>query len=141
MADAMKIKGTEIVETARQYVGTKYHHQARLRFHGLDCIGLLVVTAQDLGIPIKDVTNYRRIPDGKSLIANLDAQLEKTDEMLPGYILVFWINKETRPQHIAIYTGDGIIHTHAGVGRVIETDLSKAWRDKIHSVYSFKEVV
>ena len=130
----------KIAATARKYIGVRFHHQGRNRTAGMDCIGLLVIIAEDLALPIKDVSNYRRIPDGKSLIRNLDEQLEKIDALEMGCIIVFWIVRPDRPQHVGIYTGDGMIHTHAGIGKVVHSAFGESWRKRVHSMYKYRGV-
>ena len=68
----------ETVRMARDYLGTPYHHQARLKGHGIDCVGLVVCVARELGVlPFDvDVTGYSRIPDGKALMHHLHAHMD-----------------------------------------------------------------
>jgi len=86
----MQITGKKIVEQARTWLGTKYHHQGRLKKAdtyrgGIDCIGLVMGVAEELEIkgannkPLKyyDRFDYSAIPDGKSLPEFLDKHLIK----------------------------------------------------------------
>jgi cell wall-associated NlpC family hydrolase len=138
----MRVTGMMIVNEARKYLGVPFHHQARSRKSGMDCIGLLVVVAQDLDIPIKDIANYRRKPDGVSLIKHLDEQLDPVDALDVGRIVVFWKVKPTYPQHVGIWNGDKLIHTHASAKKVVEEDaaefMAEGWT--IHSIYKYRGV-
>lgn len=63
--------GAEIVAEARTWLGTRYQHQARLKGVGVDCDGLIIGVARELGIvtPDFDVQGYARQPDGQTLLA------------------------------------------------------------------------
>lgn len=110
------ISRKDLICAAREEVGTKFVHQGRKSKQGIDCIGLLVISVQKCGGKIKDVCNYRRNPDGKTLLENLRDQLIEIniDDAIDGDILVFWEREKTkRPQHIAIKSDKGIIHAIA----------------------------
>lgn len=122
-----------VVSAARSWVGTRYHHQARLRDVGVDCIGLVIGVARDLNLvePDFDITGYARVPDGSSLMRLADLHLVRAPDrsvLLPGMILVVAIDSD--PQHFGI-VGDhrhgvlSIIHanTQADPPRVVETRL------------------
>ena len=54
------------IAAARGYVGVPWRHQGRSRF-GIDCVGLLVCVARDLGIQIEDMRAYEREPRAHDL--------------------------------------------------------------------------
>lgn len=129
-----------VVEIARTYLGTPFHHQARLKGVGIDCIGLMVCVAQDAGLLIQDVKDYPREPDGKTLIKHLSAQLDRIEvaDSVPGDILCFWVSAPHLPQHVGFKTEHGIIHTYANIGRVVEHNYSAAWRTHTHSAWRLR---
>ena len=49
----------EIVEYARTWLGTKWRHQGRSK-QGIDCIGLIIRTAEEFGFQYEDSTGYAR---------------------------------------------------------------------------------
>lgn len=126
----------DIVEAARLYLGTPFKHQGRYK-HGIDCGGLLILAAREMGIYLQDIPGYHRMPDDQTLKAALDTQLIRTsrgkDNTLYGDILLMAFRKN--PQHIAIRTDKGIIHAHEDSGGVIETNLDERWRKRIRGVY------
>jgi len=132
----------EIVDEARSYVGTRFHHQARVKGVAVDCIGLLVGVARALGLFEHDNRSYSRHPDGHTLLEELEKVLDRVEEGAEpelGDVLVFWISERTkRPQHIAIKSDVGMIHTYAHIGKVVETHLTKAWRRRICAVFRFR---
>ncbi len=41
------------------------------------------------------------------------------------------------PQHVALITDHGIIHSYSGVGKVVEHSLDERWRQRIAAAYRF----
>lgn len=127
----------DIVEAARLYLGTPFKHQGRYSY-GIDCGGLLILAAREMGIYLQDIPGYHRMPDDQELKAALDTQLIRTsrgkDNTLYGDILLMAFRKN--PQHIAIRTDKGIIHAHEDSGGVIETNLDERWKKRIRGVYT-----
>jgi hypothetical protein len=56
---------------------TPFHHQARLEGVGVDCVGLVISVAREMGaVPADwDVGGYGRVPDGKRLVHHLSERL------------------------------------------------------------------
>lgn len=138
----MTITREQIVAKAREYLGTPFHHQGRVKKAGIDCIGLLVGVAKELGVFHYDRTDYPRLPDGKSLMAELRKVLDeiKIEEARPGDVLVFWFSRSTRhPQHVGIKTDLGVIHTYEKCRRVVEGPAGK-WTKNITHAFRFRGV-
>jgi cell wall-associated NlpC family hydrolase len=123
---------SDVVAAARGWLGTPFHHQARLKDVGVDCAGLLIGVARELDLvaPDFDVTNYSRVPDGSSLIAWCDQYMTRIpgEQMQPGHMVV--VRMDIEPQHIGVlgdYRHGGLSIIHAvSVGPrqgVIETRL------------------
>lgn len=53
----------QVVVAARRWIGVPWRHQGRTRA-GIDCIGLLVLVAADLGLSAYDSPGYGREPAG-----------------------------------------------------------------------------
>ena len=121
----------DVVAAARAWLGTPFHHQARLQGVGVDCVGLVIGVARMLGLvaPDFDVSAYPRVPDGKSLMHLVRLhmrELELEEVMQPGDVVV--VRFDSDPQHLGIlgdyrHGGLSIIHAAADPGRVIETRL------------------
>jgi cell wall-associated NlpC family hydrolase len=125
---------TEIVTIARSYIGTPFHHQGRVKGVGIDCVGLLVCVMRECGLTVEDKADYNGLIDSALLRSKLDTHLVQhcNASLQPGDILLLRIGKH--PQHIAIVTDTGIIHTHQGSGKVVETSLGK-WANCIVAAY------
>jgi cell wall-associated NlpC family hydrolase len=146
----------QIISAARSWLGTQYHHQGRLKRNsstqgGVDCIGLIIGVAKELGLKSKtgkylaefDETDYLAVPDGVSLKRFLDTHLVpvRKEKIKPGDVLLFKIFKH--PQHVGIATDYderhlGIIHCYSGSGKVVEHVLSDSWQRMLVSGYRFK---
>ncbi len=132
----------EIIQKAREYLKTPYHHQGRVKGHGIDCVGLVSCVASELGYEHEDYLNYSLWPDGKTLHRLLtqngliDIEIE---EAVPGDLYLFTFMKKKRwPQHMAIITDIGILHTHSRSDKgVIETQLDDNWRRRIVGAMRF----
>lgn len=118
------------VAIAREYLGTPYHHQGRVKGHGIDCIGLLVCVGWEQGslAPDVDVTGYARVPDGLSLMCHLHRHLDPIDKMDMRPSDVICVAYDKWPQHVGIlgnyvHGGLSMIHADNHRGKVIETRL------------------
>lgn len=133
----------QIVSAARQLIGTPYLHQGRVPGHGVDCVGVGVCVAWACGIKPTtwNITGYRRIPDGHSLMRHLrenmagEVDLQGTQ---PGDLVV--IAFDLFPHHVGIagdYHGGGLslIHADNRAGRVVEQRL--VFNEEIRFVTSF----
>ena len=133
----------KIVSIARRYVGTPYRHQGRSA-QGLDCVGLIVVIADELGIDCKDVPNYRRRSMGTEFFQafnNAGCRQKSLAARLPGDIIILKFGM--RAQHAAILTDrNTIIHAFASTSRstVIEEHYSQQWIDRSVACYAFPGV-
>lgn len=130
----MSVARADIVEAARTYLGVPWIHQGRSRA-GLDCAGLIVRVAQDLGLSDFDVGGYSRQPDGATLRRHLQhAAVRVLAHELGDILLIRFVRY---PQHLAIRTERGMIHTYAQAGRVVEHRLDSVWAGRIVDVYAY----
>lgn len=135
---------SDIVRVARSMLETKWHHAERNPGVGLDCAGLIVCVMRELGLcaPDWDVEPYLQIPDGKSMIAQLDRYLIRIDkdDMAPGDVACIITDKH--PQHLGIvgdYIHGGLSLIHAANSatppRVIEHRLMLARNCRLVAAY------
>lgn len=125
------IDRNDVVACARTWVDTRYQHQARIKGVGVDCAGLVIGVARELGIvrPDFDVVGYARQPDGVSLIKWCAESMVEImrEEMQPGDVVVVAFDKA--PGHMGIvgdylHGGHSIIHAlNVTSKRVVETRL------------------
>lgn len=140
----------DIVAAARSQLEVGWMHQGRLADVALDCIGLLLVTALQVGVAearmaINDpvLKSYDRSPEPVSLIATCDRYLDPITqgEMTLGDIPVFRFKRH--PQHFAIISELkplSMVHALRGTGRVAEHRIDDLWRSRIVRVYRFRGI-
>lgn len=118
----------DVVAQAREWIGTPFHHQARLKGVGVDCIGLVIGVARELGIVAADfdIAAYPRTPD-RTLMPLADLHMQRAEPpLLSGQIVV--VDFAGDPQHFGIvapyrHGGLSMIHAASKHGEVIETRL------------------
>lgn len=135
-------KAREIVATARQWLGTPWRHQGRLKGVACDCAGLIIGVGNALGYTDVDYRAYGHMPDGATLRRLCDTHLERSDGLRLGDVLL--MRFKTHPQHLAI-AGDGgtpfsIIHAYAEARGCVEHRLDEVWMGRICGIYRFKGV-
>lgn len=140
-----------IVAQARTWLGTPFHHQARLKGKGCDCLGLIVGVVDELGLEDRngmklaayDEVTYSKEPDGAYLIQKLTGLLEEVPitEARAGDLALFKVREN--PQHLAILSdyegGLGMIHSFAPSRRVVEHRLDDEWKSKIIKVFRWQQ--
>ena len=131
----------EVVEVARSLLNTPYQHQGRKPQIGVDCIGVIMVTAHTLDLFQFDFNNYSRDADG-----TLETEVKKHCEPLPklelGALALFKIS--ALPHHCGIITryrkGWGLLHAYQNVGRVKEHELIDWWQNRLVGLYALPNV-
>jgi cell wall-associated NlpC family hydrolase len=139
------ITGTSVVTQTRTYLGVRFRHQGRRAGDGpgsgIDCAGLIVLVAQDLGLSNFDFLNYTKQPYYGTLKKILDDNLEKISvlDLQAGDILLMRFDKE--PQHLAIYTGENtIIHSLLECKKCTEHRYTDVWKQRTVAYYRYKGV-
>jgi hypothetical protein len=141
-----------IVTAARSWLGTRFHHQGRVKCTnqhagGVDCLGLLMGVAQELhltnaqGIALAscDETYYPHQPDCQKLYMTLSQHLIQIPigDITPGNILLLKVDQN--PQHLAIVSdyqnGFGMIHAYAPARAVVEHALDTWWKNAIAAAF------
>lgn len=127
-----------IIAAARECIGTPFAHQGRILNRALDCAGVAVHAARRVGLEVAEPAAYSRLPNAAMLEWWLDQQpfLERVTDMQPADLLLMRFTGE--PQHLAVYTGDTIVHAYQSIGRVVEHGLDAKWRRRIVRVYRFR---
>lgn len=135
---------SDIVRVAREYIGTPWIHQGRLKNVGVDCVGLLICTVRELLGECADIPGYDRMPDG-TLLANLDDHLDRIEiaDAIPGNVIAMKFGGQ--PHHVAIlgdyvHGGFSIIHSFARSGKVVETRLSPDFAKLIVATYRVRGI-
>ena len=127
-----------VIAEARRWVGVPFRHQGR-DGHGVDCVGLPIVVLQSLGALDQrfDVANYGRLPTGE-LIERMKKICRPVEKAAPGTLVVIAWTKIAA--HVALCTGDTLIHAYESVGRVVEHGYRGRWVRLTHSTWALPGV-
>ena len=129
------MNGQDIVDAARQYIGTPWRHAGRGR-DGCDCVGLILAVCGDLGLR-RPALRYRPLPD-LALFDLLPLYAERVEDYQPGDVARFTV--AGRPQHLGILAehpqgGTSLIHANKTAGKVCEHRLDSKWARRMVSVW------
>lgn len=142
-----------IITAARSWIGTRFHHQGRVKKNGnnkggCDCIGLIIGVADELDIKYKgrpfsglDKKDYAKTPDGKELYDSFCKYLTEIDigDAKAGDILMFRFDKY--PQHVGFLSDiegvPAIIHCYLQARGVVEHRMDEYWRSRIVAAFRF----
>jgi NlpC/P60 family putative phage cell wall peptidase len=134
---------TDIIAAARGWIGMPFRHQGRLKGVGVDCVGLVIGVARELGIADVDHRTYERRPDSHTVARMLARHMRRKPDAarLPGDVLL--LAAPLIPCHMGILTErDGtpsLIHAWVTAGRCEEHVLGY-WALRIRGVFAFPGV-
>jgi len=121
----MPVSRDQIVAVARSWIGTPFHHQARVKGVGADCVGLTIGVALELGLidarTAKSLpADYKPHPDPALMRRVLGEHMDSVWPAQVGdWVWMAAINQQ--PVHVCLLSGpDTIIHAHHGSGGVVE---------------------
>lgn len=133
-------------EIALRYEGSPFLHMGRTA-KGMDCVGLLVLVARELGLEVTDSPYYGREPARNNnsfqlrdyLIKNLGNPVDRPYQV--NDVVTMRMRKRFAPHHVAIIAphryGLALIHTYGEVKRVVYQRIDQARHDQICEVWSF----
>ena len=142
----MMITRMEVVEEARTWIDTPFRDQGYTKGIGVDCLGLIKGLARDLNLCKKDIANmsdftlpYGKMPNRSVIIPALKRHLVliSRDELDIADIILYLGRHE--PQHLAIKTDTGIIHSYQPYGAVKEHSMTLEWANpsRMLGIYRF----
>ena len=122
-------------------MGIAWKHQGRTT-NGIDCAGLVVLVAKELGLSGYDSTDYGRSPQPREFMHHFGDNMRKKPvaDAEPGDVLLF--RDRQFPCHSAIVGFKGtdltIIHAHAARRKVVEDRLSQGdWLERRSACFEF----
>lgn len=140
------VSGDLVIELARQWLGTAYHHQASVKGVGCDCLGLVRGIWRELyGFEATQVPAYS--PDwgdatnAESLLNAGRTYLDEIDiaDMRAGDVFAIRWRGAQSAKHLGILTSETrFIHAYEKHG-VVEATLSPHWRRMIAGAFRFPE--
>lgn len=140
-----------VIETARHWLGTPYHHQGSVKGAGTDCLGLIRGIWRELyGQEPETVPAYTKDwaePQGDEVLwwaARRHLHPRLLPEMTPGDLLLFRMRDRGIAKHLGVPSREGpearFIHAYSGHG-VIESPLSPPWRRRVVAAFAFPEEI
>lgn len=136
----------EIINEAKTWIGTRWHHGQANKGITCDCVGFILGVGKEIGFIAPDVVieNYERVPRGRFLIEQLERFLVETEEMLPGNIIV--ISKMKVITHVGILISDDkFIHANdqnkVGVIESYLDTFKNKLKNSIVAIYQVPDVV
>lgn len=134
--------GDRVVEAVEGWIDTPFRHQGRARGVGVDCIGLAVGVAAELGVTVRDERDYSRTPEPARMMAALSRHLPRVappegmrigDALETGDVVLFsWRGSAT---HVGIFTGDRFVHAYEVAGKVVAMTATRALRRRVVSAW------
>ena len=122
VAAAPAAMGEQLVETAKQYLGTPYVWGG-MSERGFDCSGFVNYVYDAYGVDLERVA--------QSIYSKNGTYVEKSD--LRAGDLVFFGYSGTSVTHVGMYIGGGqFIHASSGSGKVVITDLSSSYYTRMY---------
>lgn len=117
-----------VIEIARSWIGTPYHHNAHMKGVGVDCAFFLAEVFQEAQlvdkIPIPHSSPQFMLHRNEELykkeVANRATEISE-NEVQPGDIVLFRIGRVFAHGAIIISWPDQVIHSHIMSGRVLIT--------------------
>jgi hypothetical protein len=112
---------------ARAGLGTRFRPQGRAPGLGLDCIGVALMAAAGAGVMLPAMPAYALGGDHGALLAATCRALglRRVRRAKPGDLIEYRLAAGHR--HLAVLSDCGIIHAHAGLGRVVEGPAPDDW--------------
>lgn len=133
------ITGYQVADQALTYLGVPFHHQGRNRF-GLDCAGLVIVVAHDLGISDFDITGYKRQPDPMRFLQVCSAHMDQVKDIQVGCVLTLRFRGVQMHMGIAL-PNSLMIHSLYDHGVITSTiEQGTEWRNRVTSVWQYRGV-
>ena len=143
----MNARRQNILDIARDWIGTPYMHQTSLKGVGCDCLGLIRGVWREIygGEPEK-IPNYTsdwsEVNGQESLLlaAQKHCRPIVKEEIAAGDILLFRMRKNSPAKHMGILSGkDSFIHAYEG-NNVVESPLNEFWIKAIAAGFEFPDI-
>ena len=132
-----------VVQAARGWIGTPFHHQASLRGVGCDCLGLVrgiwrdVVGPEAVAVPPYSL-DWGEAGAREVLRDGIAAHLIPVEGgALPGDVVLFRMRAWAIAKHAGVMVApDRMVHAHSRLG-VIEERVGAAWQRRAAFVFRF----
>ena len=132
-----------VVAEARSWLAVPWRHQGRSR-RGIDCAGLVVLVARQLGLADHDLAGYGRHSSGLALVDAFRAAMNTIPLPKAGPGDVLLLADAAYPCHCGILTElrgmPHLLHAHALRRQVIEEPYVDEWPAKARLALRFLRI-
>ena len=133
-----------VIEVARSWTGTPYHHQASLKQVGADCLGLVrgvwrEIYGYDAASPPAYSADWAEASKQETLLMAARRYLRPVaiEDMQPGDVLVFRFRDGLPAKHTGILVSPSTMVHAAEGGPATEIALAPWWRRRIAGAFLF----
>jgi cell wall-associated NlpC family hydrolase len=121
--------GVALSCAAESFLGASFRLRGRDPLTGFDCLGLVLIALAEIGRPVHLVLDYglRNLePERFYGLAESAGFIRTNTSLEPGDVLL--LDAGPAQLHLAIVGMEGgIVHAHAGLGRVVMTPFPLPW--------------
>jgi cell wall-associated NlpC family hydrolase len=138
------VTGEDMAAKALEYVDVPFVHAGR-SWTGVDCVGLLLCVAHDLGLTEWDDVNYSTIVEVQRMRQDVERFGDPVDwqDRQVGDIILFKVAGSA--QHVAMITQLGdeprMVHALMGVDKVVEQRIDPPWERRVVQVYRWRGII
>jgi cell wall-associated NlpC family hydrolase len=134
----------DVVEEARNWIGTRWRHQGRNEY-GIDCAGLIIVVASKFGLQDTNPVNYPRRTNGDMFVTYFEAAgmvRIPYEDRLPGDVIL--TQDHGLPCHCGFLSMkhgvEHYLHGYALRRKVVEEPFDPYWKDRMTHVMRFPKI-
>lgn len=130
-----------IVGAARECLGTPFHFNERKPKQAIDCVGLIRHAMQSVGLYCPTDVHYStRTCFGEHVYLDARDGMDEIprDDIGIGSVVLLWLSKPHQPQHLGIWTGDSLVHSHGRARRVIETQGAASYASHVFAAFDMR---
>ncbi len=133
----------DIVREARRWLDTPFRHTGRELGIGVDCAGLIVMSARAGGVDggYPDPLDYNPEPHDGRMGRVLDDHMDRIPIAQRQIADVLWLSFARDPHHLVLLVApDRILHAwnHGPAPRVVEHGLRSPFLEAVRRVYRFR---
>lgn len=138
----MNITEDKIIEIARSWLNTPWHHNQKQKGLGVDCVNFLASVAIESGYEIAPIPKkYGRIASSNEIESYLDLHfIRNIDKKILNKTNVLLFKYSGYNTHVGIATSHNtMIHASLPHGKVIEHPIDGVWWRILKNSWSFKK--
>lgn len=138
------VESQRIVEVARSFIGTPWHHDARLKGVGIDCTGLIAEVWRECGVPVQDVRGYGKGDEYDAMVTAIAAHAFEVAGLRVQHGDVACFRGRQMWNHCGFVVIEGgeasLIHAYSSpsVMKVVEQPFDSSWWRRLVAAYRYR---